>query len=127
LNTYWVIVEINFRQPLASTSPELEESLGCFQTFGCTSNTEEEMKQSILSVLAGEEWLEAHGATFEFDVSVIEQPDIQREVLLDQEIRDFIVSSPYEPGVWYQSGRAFFHDGEEEHGHLVELVPNDTH
>lgn len=112
---------------MKNLSDELEDPLGFFQTFGCTSRTEEDMRLAILSLLNGEDWLEEHGATFEFDVSIIEQCDIQREVFLDEEIQASIESSPYEAGVWYQSGKTFFRDGDDDNVYLVEIVPTNGH
>jgi len=109
MNIFWVIIEVNFKKPMHSEGAETPKIIGFFQTFGCTESTEGAMKKEINSCLIESEWFEVHGAEVEYDISVIDRKDVESEILLDEEINDFLQSSPYNKGIWYKSGKAFFH------------------
>jgi len=128
MDIYWVIVEVNFKEPMPSEGMDTPETIGFFQTFGCTEASEISMKEKIESSLKEPEWFEAHGSEVEFDISIIERNDVQSEILMDEEINNYILSSPYDKGIWYKSGKAFFHGEENNHEmHIVEIAPKDAH
>lgn len=125
MNIYWVIIEVNFNKPMSSEGNP--DTLGFFQTFGCTESSEETMKDTINSYLNKEVWVEAYALSIDFDVSVIEHNDVEREVLMDEEINESITSSPFNNGIWYKSGKAFFHGEKNNHEHyIVEVAPKDV-
>ena len=125
---YWVIVEVNFKEPMINEGTNESEAVGFFQTIGCTEDSESLMKESIYSYLKESEWFEAHGAEVEFDISIIEEKDVETEILNDEEINSYILSSPFSKGIWYKSGKAFFHDEtNNDEMHLVEIAPKNVH
>ncbi len=126
---YWVIIEVNFDEPILSKNESISETVGFFQTFGCTADTEELMRKSINYSLSKTEWLEDLHPEIQFDISIIDHHDVEREILLDNEINEYLESSPYENGLWYQSGRSYFHkeDDDSGDGYLVEVVPKNMH
>jgi len=88
------------------------------------------MKEDIYSTLSSTEWLEDLHTEIEFDISIIHSNDVEKEILLDDEINEHLASLPYKNGLWYQSGRSYFHDEddqENEEGYIVEVAPKDTH
>lgn len=124
---YWVIVEVYFDKPISNDDQGISDTVGFLQTFGCTASTEGLMKDWVCSNLFGTPWLKDLNPNIEFDISTINRMDVEKELLLDQEINAYFSSSPYEDGLWYQSGRTYFHDDDEESddesGYLVEIVP----
>jgi hypothetical protein len=127
MHIFWVITEVNLDVPLKSGG--LDDAIGFFQTFGCTADSEAKMAESVQIELNKEEWVEVHGAHLKFDISIIEPGDVEREILMDEEINEYILSPPSNIGIWYKSGKAFFGKDDEEDAemHIVEVVPNDAH
>lgn len=126
MNIYWVIIEVNFKEPMSSE--EAPDAMGFFQTFGCTESTDAIMEETIKSRISSEKLAETYTSEIDFDISIIEPEDVEQEVLMDNEINQYIKSSPFDKGIWYQSGKAFFHDEENNNEmHVVEVVPKDAH
>ncbi len=127
---YWVIVEVYFDKPISSSDQGISDTVGFLQTFGCTANTEGLMKDRVYTSLFDTPWLKDLNPKIEFDISTINRMDVEKELLLDDEINEYFSSSPYEDGLWYQSGRTYFHDNEDsddESGYLVEVIPAKPH
>lgn len=121
---YWIIANTVFDEPITGVGP-INDSTGFIQTFGCTM-PEHEFRDSLVDVMYQDtEWLRSYNPTLSLEISAISPQDVEEEISSDDEINDLLLSSPLEEGLWYKSGRIYYHEDDEddETVYLVEVAP----
>jgi hypothetical protein len=86
---------------------------GFIQDIGCTFNDEKEMKSSIWNYLQKQKWLDITKIKISFDVSIISENEIEKEIYDDADIKDSLCGDPLQEGFWYFSGKGFYYDDEK--------------
>ena len=121
---YWIIANTVFDEPITGVGP-INDSTGFIQTFGCTM-PEHELRDLLVDVMYQDtEWLRSYNPTLSLEISAISPQDVEEEISSDDEINDLLLSSPLEEGLWYKSGRIYYHEDDEddETVYLVEVAP----
>ena len=110
LHAYRILVELRFPPgSFADTDPPMR---GAFITFGVTACSEEESRQLIIDFLARDSDL----AAVQWEIVDFEVSEHSWGSLPDQidDIRKYLKASPGEIGVWYNTGKLFFPEDEDD-------------
>jgi len=123
---FWLTVEGKLNHSITITYEDSEEfQSDCFiQQFGCTCNGEEDLWNIIREYYRNEGDLDYTEVLFKYKISVIDFDDLKEEIYEDQEVKDALIGSPLELGLWYKTGKGFYFEGDlKEGGKKSEVGP----
>ncbi|XHR28146.1 MAG: hypothetical protein ACFUZC_19735 [Chthoniobacteraceae bacterium] len=88
---------------------EARKILGFVQEFGCTADSQLEMQEMVRAIVLARE--DEENAIIHFDrIGEIAPEDLESEIYQDEDIALALMRAPTSKGIWYQTGRAFYHD-----------------
>jgi len=118
---YWIKLDVTFE---IGSGPDAPDELceggekrrldGYFQNFGCTCDTDEELIERIHTYVQKDlkDLMDPteFSLTFE-EIGIIDENELQTEIYEDVDVKDSLIMSPKEQGIWYSSGRGYYIDG----------------
>ena len=115
MSIYWIELEVGFHKPMPVNEEDSDIATtyanGFIQQIGCTADSEEGAKQMVSDYLINLAWLDLQMSKVNYDrIGIISDNDVQSDIYEDNDIRDSIISNPFDKGIWYISGKAFFAD-----------------
>ncbi|MFH2067331.1 MAG: hypothetical protein ABIK15_19175 [Pseudomonadota bacterium] len=115
MKIFWINLEINFKKALLVFNQDSKAlpkgSKGFFQEIGCSANDETEAQGFIKGYLNELQWIDYQNVDVIFNrIGEISAEEVDSEIYGDIEIKDSLIADPYEQGIWYLSGKAFFTD-----------------
>ena len=109
---YWYVsVEVSFRRPLPVTNEKGavikgKHALGFVREFGYTAKTQELMQSKIEEMIYKDFLDNVEAIKFDW---IGEIEDVEKDIFKDEDIgQDNLLQSPYEEGLWYSTGYAFW-------------------
>ncbi len=112
---FWLSIELSLKEPMSivgeDDEPTGDQIVGGLIEVGATYPSEEGARLAVEQMLANR--LEDMSYEIHYDhVGVIE--DIQSEIYTDETVVEALQRDPREPGIWYQTGIAWFPDDDAE-------------
>ena len=102
--TFWVLLGVDLAEPLRfdeASDGEGQTIVGYYQNFGVTAATAKEALDAASSAAR----VGPTNGTLRLEETSVREVDVKQ---LDDDIRRRVGSAWKKPGIWYQSGRAFF-------------------
>jgi len=115
MGLFWVRLIVTFHQPMPFLDGDANEdgkgAEGFLQEIGCTTENEEEVKQMVIDHLNRISWLDLSASDVTFDrIGEIPREELASEIYGDTDVKDSLISDPLIRGIWYLSGKGFFHE-----------------